>query len=500
MHISSTKRISTPKSAGVTAFAFICVSILLIWGWSRQVIFAALEEAKTQPRFGLAGADTATLRVKIKELKETVGAIAALYPKAEDRRLIETAFHPIDFLESLPDLEETRRAFIKNPTLKNFLAYRRALDRTVARYQKDLERYQNALDNLPYVAKNEFYHYGTNAITREMLLSNISALIANAKTLNRRAIPSLSIAKASSAAVQNPVLTPDELRDIAFTQKIIERLKWLPVMPLAEIPTDCGVDPVKGERGLFYLARVNKFLTPLSIRQAFFHFTLSYGEETRFFKPLREAGLEYYWQPNFNYYSCPDVAYHAQIFTLYRVRELLLEWRASRWNIELPELTSAIDSFLKADPIWRETQDKMFNAMRSTLEKYPDEKLRELAGNDMPDLLREILEINREKSGYFEKLIRRGVAENRNLLKLTALLPQPLKIKELFITRSLPSLYFLPFNGSVWLDDAPLSFVRYYGQTKYYLDYQTLLKTYPEKTILDLIALSFGMAKQRSDP
>jgi len=182
------------------------------------------------------------------------------------------------------------------------------------------------------------------------------------------------------------------------------------------------------------------------------------------------------------------------------VRELLLEWRASRWNIELPELTSAIDSFLKADPIWRETQDKMFNAMRSTLEKYPDEKLRELAGNDMPDLLREILEINREKSGYFEKLIRRGVAENRNLLKLTALLPQPLKIKELFITRSLPSLYFLPFNGSVWLDDAPLSFVRYYGQTKYYLDYQTLLKTYPEKTILDLIALSFGMAKQRSDP
>ena len=496
MHISSTKRISTQKSAGVTAFAFICVSILLVWGWSRQVIFAALEEAKTHPRFGLAGADTATLRIRIKALKETVGAVAALYPQDGDKRLIETSLHPLDFLESLPDLEEARRAFIKNPALKNFLAYRNDLNRTAARYTNGLLRYQSALKNLPYAVKNEFYHYGTSAITREMLLLNISALIANAKTLNRRVAPSLSIAKASSVAVQNPVLTPDELRDIVFTQKIIERMKWLPVMPLAEIPTDCAGDPAKGERGLFYLARVNKFLAPLSIRQAFFHFTLSYGEETRFFKPLREAGLEYYWQPNFNYYFCSDVSYHAQIFTLYRVRKSLLEWRASHWNADLPELTRAVDAFLKADPIWRETQDQVFNAMRSTLEKYPDEKLRELAGDDTPNLFREILEINREKSGYFEALIRKGAAENRNLLKLTALLPQPLKIKELFITRSFPSLYFLPFAGSVWRGDAPLPFVRYYGQTKYYADYQTLLKTYPEKTILGLIALSFGIAKR----
>ncbi|MBI2122303.1 MAG: hypothetical protein HYT98_04245 [Candidatus Sungbacteria bacterium] len=526
---------------GVTALAFICVSILLIWGWSRQIIFAALEEARTQPRFGLTGADTATLRVKIKELKETVNAVAALYPKDGDKQLIETSFHPIDFLESLPNLEETRRAFIKNLALKNFLTYRRALNRTAALYQKDLLQYQNALENLPRVTKNEFYHYGTSVITREMLLSNISALIANAKTPTQRAAPSLPVTIAAPVIAPNPILAPDELRNLAFTKKIIERMKWLPVMPLAEIPTGCGGDPAKGERDLFYLARVNpvrtgasqpadegitppstisavtadplrhsfseasrsqrssngvnKFLTPLSIRQTFFHFTLSYGEETRFFKPLRQAGLEYYWQPNFNYYSCPDVSYHAQIFTLYRVRKLLLEWRASHWNIELPELVSAIDSFLKADPIWRETQDRVLYAIRLALEKYPDGKLRELAGNDTPDLLREIIEVNREKSGYFEALIRRGVAENRNLMKLTALLPQPLELKELFITRSFPSLYFLPFSGSVWHGDMPPSFVRYYGQTKYYVDYQTLLKTYPEKTILDLISVSFGISK-----
>lgn len=453
-----------------TALLLIFLTLLPL---PKALINSALTDARIEPRFGLTGADVTALEIAIGDLEKSVSDVAEIYDEnPAEKKAIKSSLHPIGFLKSIAKLEARRRAFIEYPSLENFLGYLWQMKRATALYERSLRKYQDTLKNLPNANENETYHFGTNAVSLKTLLGNVDFMLKNAALLkkysqNNSILPRGKAGQLPSYISSVEELSSQEQKDAKFTKKLIERLGWEIVMPLVEVLSDCG-EPQ--ERDLFYLVRREGFLVPMSIRPVYFHFEISRFKNAQFYLPLREAGFEYAWQPDFNYYFCPDLSYQAEILTLYRIRELLEDWKENKGAGEFTEFEKAADEFLSADPLWRPIQLLLFEA----------------AGKNDTPLSEEIRRLEIEKSGYFEELVRFGARLNYNYPGFTRRLKKPLEIKELFITRSYPSLYFLPWNRSIWIADTPLDFSDYFGETEFYVSYRELLKIYPEEKILEL--------------
>lgn len=420
-----------------------------------------------QDFYGLAGVDPDSLSDAVAELDKSVAAVASLYPDASDKETILAALHPLNFLKSLPALEKSRRKFAAEPSMFNRIIYKKNLLRTSFLYGSDLEKYAAAVDALPR-EEGETYSFIENSFSFDDFLFNIGKLRDNSRILARMIIKGQAAEPLFEKAWEE---SPFE-KAIAPADKVPLNMPIL--MSAVEVPTDCFGRP--GQPDFFYLAKFKNLLVPLYADAMFYDIS---GEKSRHFKPLKDAGFGHYWQPDFNYYVCPDSGYQAEVLTLYRIRELLEGRRfSSEESAHFPELENAVKKFLSENPLRRSTQLGLFREIRKAKDFYP-----------------EIYALIIQKTGYFDNLIRRGAFINNNLVRLTPRLAEPLSLKELFVLRSYPSLYYQPFNRSVWLSSEPLQFGSSAARSPFYLYYSELKNKYGESELLKLMQMSFGLLK-----
>lgn len=446
-----------------------------------------LVQVISSPIFGMTGSDPYLLQDSVKELAKSTDIIADFYREEEFRDVIKTSLHPVDFLASLGKLESSRRAFIDHASVANLFLYRRHLNLTKKYYLADIERYQKNVNTIINGSKDVYYDYGGSAILLSTFLKNINFILKNAEFLaGADIVPAKRIwAEIAYDTAQNK-LTEDEKAGANFVKKITGRLGWEIVSPIFEIPTKCG-----GEtgRGFFYIVDREGYMVPLSIDPVFQKFAATNDVNADFYRPLRDAGYEYHWQPDFNYYFCSDLSYQAEAFTLLRIRDLLEEWDTQYGGLD--GFLAVRNEFLSKEIVWRSAQLALFYETDNILKKPSEAELAAKIGKNNLSILREIKLLGQEKSGYFDKLISFGAMLNRHYPKVAVRLGRAADMEGLFVARAYPSLYFLPFNSSIWMPDVRLDFTDKPAEAgRYFSRFSALRKDYSEDELLKIVLLS----------
>lgn len=468
---------------------FMAVIVLLL---PFRDLDGAASAAKSRPLFGAAGSDIGVFRLATERLEEGIVQISDFYGDPKEKRMILGALFPIGFLKSLPVLEESRRQFIANPSRLNLLRYKYNLIRTSIVYRRDIKKYLNALDELSEKAKNDVYRYIDASVSFETYLEGIRKLYGNARKLEQYAFlwPRVKYASATLwlPAMDNAMLTGAELEIINFMEDYFRHKDWEMVMPPIEVPTDCFGDA--GAPDIFYLVKrgIGKgfVVRPVYYRPAYDDISELNAARSRHFRPLKERGFNHYWQSEVNYYMCPDLAYHGELLSVYKIWELLQNWN-SQLDGEFPELEAAIGNFMNSDPLTRQVQLNLFGETRNALPSYPDSPNKKI--------LEEISALEIEKTGHFEEAMERGVKFSSGLTTIIQRRQEPSDIRWVMVSNSAASLYFMPFNNSVWLERESPNFIDKVERSPNFVDYLQLKGLYSKERLFELMDVSVDLLR-----
>ena len=454
-------------------------------GADEQGVFDAMASGS----FGMTGVELGDFDRAVLELEESLKELSGRYENKEDRELILN-LHPISFLKSLGELERARRKAARNPSKENLALWRDNFRNTVAAYKEELTDYRRSL--LSYqTEENEIYHFVDSTTSLKTLIYDSERLLENAGFFEKGFWNAWSNSRPlfsdwRPVAIEKP-LSREDLESMEFLEKFFDQKKWKILMPPAEVSTDCFGRG--GENDLFYLVQYKEYFLPIYFKPLFFDIS---DDNSRHFAPLKQAGFNHYWQPEFHYYLCPDPTYQAELLTLYKIRGLLAEWK-----YEASPLAGALDGmigkFLSEEPLYRRTQLAFMESVSALLQNDREEELRALLGPENFEILKTVSLLSREKSGYFENLVLRGAFVNRNFLRLLPRLSRPVSAKEVLISRAYPALYFLPFIRSIWLSAEPLNFFYSLERSSRYSNFDEIKRLYSREDIMRIMKLSFSL-------
>lgn len=505
MESSSIKHLSTRDRLAVL-FALL---VAAYFGYAVSVAPSAEETlalATTNPPFGLAGVDLVRLADSVNRLEQSIPPLAAVYDDPADAKIIRGSIHPVAFLKTLLALEESRREFVSDPSQMRRAAYWRNLKVTAGTYEKDIAAWRGALYAfLQNRAGSEVYYFVESATSLDFLVRASDELLANARSLNK-AIRSGNTeyhepftSPLWTQSLSEPSVTENDKGNLGFVLRFVEAEGWEIVSPAIEVPTDCFGK--EGEPDFFYIVKLRNETVPMYYRQLFFRYTKARFADARYYDPLREKGFDYNWQPDFNLYACPDLSYQAEAMTVYKIRELLLR-RSEREGGAIPEIAAVKESirkFLARDPLRRSTQLELFRVVSELVAQYPGGALAEVVGEENARLLKEVLLIALQKTGFLEEVVARGARLTENLPKLMRLLPRPLPAKELLLMRSYPSLYFMPFHRSIWSSGEPPRFIESAGRSRYYFSRDELKESMPDEKLIELMSIAAHLILRSPD-
>lgn len=491
----STKKLST-REIVITVLFLLYIGFLMLPA-AAPVAKELRDEAEDNPLFGLSGVDIDRFVAETKKLKKNTRVLADVYSNSKDKNIILRALHPLEFLEELGELEQSRRDFVTRPSFFRWLLYRNNLRKTVAEYKEDVAAFRAALGGLE---GGERYRFIDSTTSLAALSSVVEDFRINAEFLNLEIhgegdeiefdTPSEYWQESSS----DRPLTKSELKDLAFMRRFIESHDgWKILAQSFEVPTDCFGS--FGDFDLFYPVALRNEIVPVYYRPAYFDYQEARFSDSRYYEPLRKANFDYYWQPDFNLYICPDSAYQTEVLTLYKIADLLRNYENSGNSFssktsEVTAVEAAIHNFLAEDPVRRSTQRILFSSIDELFSRYEKKERKALLGNERARMLSEVRLLVQQKSGFLEEIVARGARLTGNLPELMSRLPEPLGVDELLVMRSYPSVYFLPFNHSVWRRVDPPSFITSVERSPYYYDRQKLERTYSEEEILELMRIS----------
>ena len=462
--------------------------------------------AKNNPPFGMEGVDLERLSREVQKLERAIPPLADIYGEPADKKIIMRALHPLAFLKMLPALEESRRAFTADPSPLRSAVYRRNLKLAARAYETDIAAWRAALLALPRESKkrDEVYHFINTITSLDRLIEVSDLLLANARRLKDeiRAGKTAEVlpVEVRFASYGEPPLSESDKKNLAFVRRFVKaRGGWEITSPAFEVPTDCF--GAAGEQDFFYAVTLRNEIVPMYFKPAYFYYRGARFSDSRYYEPLRKEGFDYYWQPDFNLYMCPDLAYQAEVMTLYKVRTMLKQWNerggeADGGVSETSAVEDAIRRFLAQDPLRRSTQLEFFRSAEILFARYQGGELEKIVGEENARILSEIRRLELQKTGFFEELVARGARLAGNLPELMRRLPEPLAVKELFIMRSYPSLYFTPFNSSVWRGGAPLDFIESVERSRYYHNREEFDQPYSEEELIKLMFISANLIQR----
>lgn len=463
----------TSLGIGVTLFFLISFGLLYLFFNSNPNVAIALQIEKADPLFDFPGATPAELEEVSKIIAEANRTIWSVHPETRGY-----SFYPYRFWGAVAAVAESREAFYREPTrLRGVLLYS-AEYRALGAYKKDLaslsrlwRRSIGVADDLasrratfPFLpgvttdiptadAALALFQKNAEALGQDLKLRR-NCLFVGSCAFEKQAYVLASIEPASKRAYPpNPKLLPPSI--------IAKTLAVLNAEPtdgrLYSADTACfGKDAA-----LFFLwarniSGQNVFLPKLAT-DSFFRLVEEKGNLPQDYF-VRQEKLPYSWQPETNWYMCPDLTYYPQLAAM---RALV------RMNADMPLADKAAEAAGgKVNEELQESEKDLKHAAPITPELISN-YIRNLsaAGNDLPEespLKSEIkrrLGLWKTKSGDLPEIMQKLESEMSSYRDIIRMSKKPTRIIFPLISRSHVSLLYAPWNPTVWrIEEKPQFF------------------------------------------
>lgn len=421
-----------------------------------------IKVVEKNPLFAAEGLDLENARFSLQELVDSLHDIKKSWKNIIAKMFffkypLEETVHPISFLKSFLKSEEMRREFQKSPNYENARMLLRIWRETLEEYVQGVKSYQSALlaiQKLEYIEDNSKMEYFDIAPTFLDFMNWTDLFLENSRRLKLELNDcSLVLAgqrvpmvyetrrkrnnfahRGDSLKVSLPPIS-DHLRqlvEIVQSKFIIEEKYESLIYSLGHF-NEGRITP---RRFNVLLARVKdvkpKLLMVILADDLYFlNFKKGHFLDFSIYRPLIERNLDYWCQPSTTFYSNLDISYQADLATIV------------------------------------------------------DLKRRDFKNLDL---------VKKQKSSLLDLLFGTGVYYNHRFAKLLRIfsyhknLP---KISFLYLARSYPSLYFLPFNESVWrLNKKPFISGTRFGTNSSYETFHNLIKKVPFETLKEVVKIS----------
>lgn len=417
------------------------------------------------PLFAAEGLDLDNAEKALDELEASVRKISQSWKKFIARLFFlkhpsaESA-HPIAFLRSFLQSEKLRRVFLIKPSIENAHNLLAQWEETANNYKEGAQKYRDALVTIGYlenIDKNSQIGYFDSAPTFAEIIAWTDLLLINAERLKIEInefklvlsgqrlprMPKIISQKQESAAknsTEDPIKTPpriDELLEIIESRFVVEKR-------FAGIKYKIGHfdgGKIKERSFTALIGHASDLVSPLIyilLSDDIFFLNLERGHfiDMIIYRPLLERKLPYWYQPATTLYSHLDSTYQAEIAT----------------KVDL---------------------------MQRSFER-PDQVLR-------------------QKSSLLDLLIGTGIYYNtrfENLIKIYAFHRKLPKLSFFYFARAYPTIYFLPFNLSVWrIAKSPKLAGTRFGPKSHYEPYSKLHSKVPFEMLKKVVAISSRRSK-----
>ncbi len=418
------------------------------------------ERVATDPLFAAEGLDLDNARNALKELHSSLGLIARIWRTNFAARLFflryppEESAHPIRFLEALLESEAQRRIFLETSTPESAARLLTCWEHAAIAYQTGIAAYLEALlrlQKMENIKDASRLGYFDVAPTFSELTAWVRLMQDNGQRLTqeiaaRRAIlrdgaeaipekPKGITSSAVSNSDEKPdVILSDELRElfgIAGMQNARERIG--PIVYAARQFDDGQNTPHAFFASVGQTRAVHSPQIEVFLADEYFFLNLKKGHflDLVIYRPLIEAGLDYWCQPATSFYATLDLTYYADIAT-------------------------AADCERRPHPRRNFVLD--------------------------------------QRSSVLDLLIGRGIHYNTRFAELLAIFAFHKRLPPLsffYIARAYPSLYFLPFNRSVWrINQSPTLQASRFSPRSHYETFSDLRTRVPLDTIKKIVGIS----------
>lgn len=460
-------RLSTSRWVAVCATALAALLggtyVLTGLGTARLV---RLEQA--DPLFDFPGAVPEELEAVAIEAAAANTFLAAYYPEAAERPV-----YPDRLWRLVARVGENRASFLERPNRSRatrLLVAELSAARAYAASARDLRA---SLDSARQGARSRIaadtqFHFLPGALTDlSMLERAFSLLAANGRALRTEALGRAaclplpffcpSSLKFHAGAPPEPTPAPPDGEPLPILpQEYLARTReLLGGRPLSEkrfrVDSDCFGREHPSEFLLWEVRTgAGGALMPKLATNSFFR-KIPPDSDRPFEEALRQAGYGYSWQPEANWYLCPDLGYYPELAAMrwlivaHEERPLGPEIRRVAAGGPLPELEAAETAITAAAVIRPETVERYVSAMRN-ISADGTLAINEGARGE----IRRRIRAWETRSGGFPAVMR-GLGRDAAVFMKLALEPSfRLPFFEFFITRNHASLLFAPWNTSVW--------------------------------------------------
>ncbi|GEM_PF-5017478 len=409
--------------------------------------------------------------------------------------------YPYDFWEKSGRVAEKRRVFLNRPTWLNAFSLFNSESRALAAYTADLESFSRLWqaawqNNSSGVSREAVFPFfpgvATDATTMEAAMAMIhenTVLLRRDLEIRRKCLFFGFCKELSDVSNKTSVEESDGERysdisklKILPSDHVSDSMKYLNAVGASDrlffVKTGCFNGSSKPELFTLWETRnknARTVLLPKLVTNSFFraiHTERLLPQDAR----PREAGFLYSWQPETNWYMCPDLGYYPELATL----QALVEQATSTE----PRIHNLGEELRRAEAIGSETAAVYIeNLMR--LKKDGGVSLR------AEDEIYRRVRIWETKSGNLIKVVRgleRDVELFSGIAKAMDLRTQPIIM---LVSRSHLSFLFASWNASVWrLQQTPQFISADYEVRQYIKNYWQLRQELSDEAIRKIQELS----------
>lgn len=446
-------------------------------------------QARINPLFGLEGQDLDELNHSI-DLIQSSNENLPVFKNIGDKNFIQDSMIPTRFLLKLKDLEATRRSLTEIPSPEIATKYNKLLEDTISSYLSDLRNLKQIANRIQesdsQAAQTDIYFLGgssnissyinlfdlleSNGLSKKAQLTDrVSCYMGNwkkcesLKNVFYRNLPAENIVNdskdnysnfdqfSSTYGYQYNIIT-------SFLKKQETKYSYYP-KPIIGIRTNCFGSNQSSNYSFFLMTVLHSnnesIFKPRLINNLFF-FDLS-KINSSYYDPLRKKGYQYLWQPETNFYECPDLNYQSKLISYNAIVESLSNksiFKDIATDDENLKQIKLAENVLSNDIVNEDEFNIYFRKGAQLLSKNSEIELSKTIDRQKILDFEKLLNIYKQNSARLSKLIISGWKQNINFQKM---------IKEngdkmarnrddpayFFVRRSAPAIYFLTANATV---------------------------------------------------
>ncbi len=425
---------------------------------------------RRDPLLSLSGVDIEAFEAAVEEIRKMLVQNARFLPNIHERIAMQH-LHPTEFFSLLPELERKRRELLASPSEQGVRAYHILLIEALESYLYETKRLDDFLSDSEIKAL--FFTTRASSLSMRKALRRLQKNVT--ETLSREAVRFSCYQGKETDLCKEPAypsaesLTPNEHKAIFPSPEALRLVKI--VSGIQQLDRDTLLLPQSGKLvqltqescgfmspELFYYWEAKDIRTGLiagksdSVSNAGFLWTEPFAEHARIrsrANPLSEIfsqGTSLYHQ-NMSLYLCLDSGH--DLSRLLTVLALQRHTQESPLGVSMLDDGRAVD-VLQAEKGLAEAlspSDALSEKYISTiLSLLKDTSYRTRLDSDVLQAMEERVDLWRNQSADLEKALANVLIANSRLAFYTHSSPE---LKGLFMTRSFPSIFFLPANSTL---------------------------------------------------